>query len=81
MSLPLIGKGQVRELTHAYVALALARDVAQQNVTEQPDRESLRTLLTTLNVATESLEEVIRKALPDEGIPEVTELLCSEALM
>ena len=81
MSFPLIGKGQVRELTHAYVALALARDVAQRNVTEQPDRESLRTLLTTLNVATESLEEVMRKALPQELVSELPEMLCSETLM
>ena len=81
MSLPLVGKGQVRELTHAYVALALARDVAQRNVTEQPDRESLRTLLTTLNVATESLEEVMRKALPQKVLLEVPEMLCSETLM
>ena len=81
MSLPLIGKGEVRELTQAYVALALARDVAQRNVTEQPDRESLRTLVTTLNVATESLEEVMRKALSQEVIPQEPEMLCSETLM
>ena len=81
MSCPLMGKGEVRELTQAYVALALARDVAQRNVTEQPDRESLRTLVTTLNVATESLEEVMRKALSQEVIPQEPEMLCSETLM
>ena len=81
MRVPFITKGEVRELTQAYVALALARDVAQRNVTEQPDRESLRTLVTTLNVATESLEEVMRKALSQEVIPQEPEMLCSETLM
>jgi hypothetical protein len=81
MSFPLIGKEQVRELTHAYVALALARDVAQRNATEQPDRESLRALLTTLNVATESFEEIMRKALPEEVVPELSETLCSDTVM
>ena len=81
MSFSLIGKEQVRELTHAYVAIALARDVAQRNVTEQPDRESLRALLKTLNVATESLEEIMRKALPQDVLPEVPEMLYSEIVM
>lgn len=69
-----------RKLAHAYVALAMARKVAQRCLAEQPSNEGLRPLVTTLDVTAELMEELMQKVLPDESLPS-SPILCSEELM
>lgn len=71
-----------RKLAHAYVALAMARKVAQRCLAEQPASDGLRPLITTLDVTAELLEELMEKVLPDDPSPSSSEpILCSEELM
>ena len=81
MSNALTDKVQTRKLAHAYVALAMARNVAQRCFDERSVPDHLRPLLTTLDVAADLLEEVMQKVLPeDQPAPSVTEL-ASENVM
>ena len=79
-------KNDSRKLAHAYVALALAKDVANGYVREQPAHAVLHPLLSMLDVTARLLEEVLENALPDEdqgeALPEdlLTEDLLSEGL-
>ncbi len=70
-----------RKLTHAYVALAMARDFAQRYIDDRSGREDLRPLLTTLDVAAELLEEVMQKALPELSVAPSLAVLSSENVM
>ena len=70
-----------RKLAHAYVALALAQDVAKCFVTEQPAHTALHPLLTILDVTAELLEEILQDALPEESPLCSLPLPCSEVLM
>jgi len=59
-------KNDNRKLAHAYVALALAKDVANGYVREQPAHAVLHPLLSMLDVTARLLEEVLENALPEE---------------
>ena len=59
-------KNDSRKLAHAYVALALAKDVANGYVREQPAHAVLHPLLSMLDVTARLLEEVLENALPEE---------------
>ena len=90
MSEKFLDKNDRRKLAHAYVALALAQDVANGYVSQQPAHAVLHPLLTMLDVTAVLLEEVLENALPDES-PAAERLLtdsqtedslsCSEMLM
>ena len=81
-------KNDSRKLAHAYVSLALAKDVANGYVSQQPAHAILHPLLTMLDVTARLLEEVLENVLPDE--PQDDELfedsagadpICSEMMM
>src|SRR5882672_3947687 len=59
-------KNDSRKLAHAYVALALAKDVANGYVREQPAHAVLHPLLSMLDVTARLLEEVLENVLPEE---------------
>jgi hypothetical protein len=71
----------VRKLSRAYVALALAQDVAKRSVSEHSAHDAFRPLLTFLNVTAELLEEVLQDALPEEGPTHSQPIQCSDLLM
>jgi hypothetical protein len=60
-------KKDSRKLAHAYVALALAKDVANGYVREQPGHAVLHPLLSMLDVTSRLIEEVLENALPQES--------------
>jgi hypothetical protein len=82
-------KNDSRKLAHAYVALALAKDVASGYVREQPAHAVLHPLLTMLDLTARLMEEVLENALPEESPAEALldaatsedPLSCSEMLM
>ena len=75
-------KNDSRKLAHAYVALALAKDVANGYVREQPAHAVLHPLLSMLDVTARLLEEVLENALPEEEQGEaLTEDSLSEDLL
>jgi hypothetical protein len=82
-------KNDSRKLAHAYVALALAKDVANGYVREQPAHAVLHPLLTMLDLTARLMEEVLENALPEESPAKALldastsedPLSCSEMLM
>ena len=74
-------KVYARKLAHAYVALALAQNVATSYVSEHSAHAALRPLLTTLNVTAELLEEILQNALPEECPTPSLPTTCSDMLM
>ena len=74
-------KTYVRKLSRAYVALALAQDVAKRSVSERSAHAALRSLLTFLNVTAELLEDVLQDALPEESPTHSLPIQCSDLLM
>jgi len=74
-------KVNVRKLSHAYIALALAQDVAKRSVTEHSAQAALRRLLTILNVTAQLLEEVLEDALPEQSSTPSLPTLCSDLPM
>jgi len=74
-------KVDIRKLSRAYVALALAQDVAKRSVNEPSAHQSLRALLTFLNVTAELLEEVLQEALPEKSPTHSLPIRCSDLLM
>lgn len=76
-----LNKLDAHKLAHAYVALTLARDVANQCVNQQSNHQDLRALITTLGVTAELLEELMTIALPEHVPARSTSILCSESLM
>lgn len=77
----ILEKVTIRKLSHAYIALALAQDVAKRSVTEHSAHAALRPLLTILNVTAELLEEVLQDALPEESSTPSLPTLCSDLPM
>ena len=71
----------VRKLSRAYVALALAQDVAKRSVSEHSGHAALRPLLNILNVTAELLVEVLQDALPEESPTHSLPVQCSDLLM
>lgn len=76
-----IEKVDIRKLSHAYVALALAQDEAKRYVSQHPAQAALRPLLTSLDVTVELLEEILDRALPNEDQTISTPINCSDMLM
>jgi hypothetical protein len=74
-------KVDVRKLSRAYVALALAQDVAKRSISEHSAHAALCPLLTFLNVTAELLEEVLQDALPKESPTHPQPIQCSDLLM
>jgi hypothetical protein len=80
-----------RKLAHAYVALALAQDVANGYVSEKPAHAILHPLVTMLDLTAGLLEEVLEnndhERPPNELLTEELSLeepaasVCSEMLM
>lgn len=68
-------------LARAYVALALAQDLAKCYVSEQPAHTALQPLLTILDVTAELLEEILQEALPEESPVCSLSTPCSDVLM
>ena len=81
MSEPILDKVNVRKLAHAYIALALAQDVAKRRVNEQPADKALRPLLNILDVTAELLEEILQNVLPDECPTRSSPMPCSDMVM
>jgi hypothetical protein len=81
MSEPILEKVYVRKLAHAYVALALAQDIAKRYVNEKPADKALRPLLNILDVTAELLEEILQNALPEESPTQSLPMPCSDMLM
>ena len=73
-------KTDSRKLAHAYLALAMAQDVAKKYVHEQPEHISLHPLLSVLEVSAHLLEEILQNSMPEEG-PLSLPLECSEVIM
>lgn len=81
MSEPILEKVYVRKLAHAYVALALAQNVAKEYVNEQPTHATLRPLITILESTAELLEEILQNVLPEECPTPSSPMPCSDMLM
>jgi hypothetical protein len=81
MTEPSLEKVYVRKLSRAYVALALAQDVAKRSVSEHSAHSALRPLLNILNVTAELLEEVLQDALPEESTIHSPPIQSSDLLM
>ena len=71
-----------RKLARAYVALALAQDVAKGYISEKPDHIKLQPLLTILNITAELMEEILQNAPAEQPlIFSQTSTSCSEMVM
>jgi hypothetical protein len=70
-----------RKLARAYVALALAQDVAKRYVSEKPDHIALQPLLTILNITAELMEEILQNPPPEESFISPTSKSCPEMIM
>jgi hypothetical protein len=80
MTEPSLENVDVRKLSHAYVALAFAQDVAKRSVSEHSAHAALPPLLTILNITAELLEEVLQRTLPEEAT-RASSIECSDLLM
>lgn len=86
MSEPFFKNSYNEKLTRVYVALAMAQDATKRWVDEKPEYEPLKGLVTTLDVTTKLLEEVLQQSMP-EGPQRVEEPLallpsnCTELIM
>ena len=56
-----------RKLAHAYVALALAQDVANGYISSEPSHAILHPLVTMLDLTARLLEEVLENNLQEEA--------------
>ena len=73
-------KTDSRKLARAYIALALAQDVAKKYVRERPEHMTLHPLLSVLEVSANLLEEILQNSMPEEG-PLSLPFECSEVVM
>jgi hypothetical protein len=71
--------GDVRKLAHAYVALALAQDIAKRDLKDFA--EATQPLVHILDVTAQLLEEVLEYALPEKEPLPLPSLMCSDLLM
>lgn len=76
-----VEKVDVRKLARAYVALALAQDEAKRYVRKHSTQAGLLSLLTSLDITAELLEEVLQNALPEKDPPPSPSITCSNMLM
>jgi hypothetical protein len=70
-----------RKLARAYVALALAQDVAKGYVSEKRDHIALQPLVTILNITAELMEEILQNPPPEESFISPTSKSCPEMIM
>lgn len=66
MSDPFFKDSYNEKLTRVYVALAMAQDATKRWVDEKPEYQPLKGLVTTLDVTTKLLEEILQQAMPEE---------------
>ena len=66
MSEPFFKNSYNEKLTRVYVALAMAQDATKRWVDEKPEYEPLKGLVTTLDVTTSLLEEILQQAMPED---------------
>ena len=69
----------VRKLARAYVALALAQDIAKRDLKDSA--EDTQPLVNILDISAQLLEEVLEYALPEKEAPPLPSLTCSDLLM
>jgi len=67
MSELFLNKTDVRKLANAYIALALAQDVAKRDLKDFAG--ATRTLVSILEITTELLEEVLENAISGDSPP------------
>jgi hypothetical protein len=77
-----IEKVDTRKLARAYIALALAQDEAKRYAWRQSAQQpGLLSVLKSLDITAELLEEVLEEAWPEKDSPPATSITCSEMLM
>ena len=76
-----IEKVDVRKLARAYVALALARDEAKRYVWQHSAQAGLLPLLTSLDITSDLLEDLLENALPEKDLPPAPEITCANMVM
>jgi hypothetical protein len=81
MPQPLNETVDVRKLARAYVALALARDEAKRYVWKHSAEAGLLPLLTSLDITSDLLEDVLEKALPEKDLLPAPAITCANMLM
>jgi hypothetical protein len=69
----------VRKLARAYVALALAQDIAKRDLKDSA--EDTQPLVNILDISAQLLEEVLEYALPEKEPLPLPSLTCSDLLM
>ena len=69
----------VRKLARAYVALALAQDIAKRDLKDSA--EDTQPLVNILDISAQLLEEVLEYALPEKEPLPLSSLTCSDLLM
>lgn len=75
-----IDKVDTRKLARAYVSLALAQDEAKRYLWKQSAQPGLVSVLNSLDITAELLEEVLQNALPEKDSPP-SPITCSNMLM
>lgn len=81
MTDPFLEKVDGRKLTHTYIALTLAQEVAKRYINEHCAHEELLPLRNALAVTADLLEEILEKAMPEEPFANSVPLQCSDRLM
>lgn len=71
----------VRKLARAYVALALAQDEAKRYALTHSTQAALLPLLTSLEITSELLEEILQTALPEKDASPSQTIACSNMVM
>jgi hypothetical protein len=76
-----IEKVDTRKLARAYIALALAQDEAKRYAWSQSAQPGLLSVLKSLDITAELLEEVLEEAWPEKDSPPAPSITCSDMLM
>jgi hypothetical protein len=76
-----IEKIDTRKLARAYIALALAQDEAKRYGWSHSAQPGLLSVLNSLDVTAELLEEVLQNVLPEQAPPPSQSITCSNMLM
>ncbi len=76
-----VEKVDIRKLSRAYVALALAQDEAKRYVWKHSAQAGFLPLLTSLDITAALLEEVLQNAVPEKDPQPSPSITCSNMLM
>lgn len=76
-----IEKVDTRKLARAYIALALAQDEAKRYAWRQSAQPGLLSVLKSLDITAELLEEVLEEAWPEKDSPAEPSIPCANMLM